>query len=197
MSKRRRSVGAESAEKPARPWSLRGTESNETATAAHIDDSTGMQIVHALRAVTVELNLVGAEFAAANGLHLTDLRALIELLDAERAGVVATPGLLGERLGLNSASVTALVDRLERLGHVSRRRDATDRRRVLLDVTPAAKDLGWAFFGPLMASIVDVLGAFDDDQQGTVRRFLESVRNAAAVSRRPESGAGPAGAARS
>ena len=147
-----------------------------------LDDAAGMRVVHALRALTVELNLVGAEFAGANGLHLTDLRALIEMLDAERAGVAATPGLLGQRLGLNSASVTALVDRLERLGHVSRRRDSQDRRRVLLDVTPAARDLGWAFFGPLMASIVDVLGGFSEDQVTTVLRFLEGARAAAAQS---------------
>jgi hypothetical protein len=46
-------------------------------------------------------------------LHSTDVRALIHLLDAARAGRNATPGWLGSQLGLNSASVTALVDRLE------------------------------------------------------------------------------------
>jgi DNA-binding MarR family transcriptional regulator len=142
-----------------------------------------MQIIHALRAVTVELNLIGADFAAAHRLHLTDLRAIIELLDAERAGAIATPGLLGERLGLNSASVTALVDRLEELGHVRRRRDPSDRRRVLLDVTPSAKDLGWAFFGPLMSGVVETAASFDETEIATVRRFLEAVRDAAATYR--------------
>lgn len=144
------------------------------------DEDPGMQIVHALRAVTVELNLIGADFAASHRLHATDLRAIIELLDAERAGDVATPGWLGERLGLNSASVTALVDRLEGLGHVRRRRDPDDRRRVLLDVTPSAKDLGWAFFGPLMSGIVMATSTFDVMEIATVRRFLETVRDAAA-----------------
>ena len=138
-----------------------------------------MQIVHALRAATVELNLIGADFASTHRLHLTDLRAIIELLDAERAGTAATPSLLVERLGLNSASVTALVDRLEGLGHVHRRRDPNDRRRVLLDVTSSAKDLGWTFFGPLMSSIVTVIATFDDNEIATVRRFLENVREAA------------------
>lgn len=144
------------------------------------DEDPGMQIVHALRAVTVELNLIGASFAATHRLHATDLRAIIELLDAERAGGVVTPGWLGERLGLNSASVTALVDRLEGLGHVHRRRDPADRRRVLLDVTPSAKDVGWAFFGPLMSGIVAATSTFDVTEIATVRRFLETVRDAAA-----------------
>ena len=130
--------------------------------------------------VTVEFNLIGAAFAASHRLHVTDLRAIIELLDAERAGDVATPGWLGERLGLNSASVTALVDRLEELGHVRRRRDPDDRRRVRLDVTPSAKELGWAFFGPLMSGIVAASSTFDVAEIATIRRFLETVRDAAA-----------------
>ena len=144
------------------------------------EEDPGMQIIHSLRVVTVELNLIGAAFATSHRLHATDLRAIIELLDAERAGDVATPGWLGKRLGLNSASVTALVDRLEELGHVRRRRDPADRRRVLLDVTPSAKDLGWAFFGPLMSGIVAATSTFDETKIATVRRFLETVREAAA-----------------
>lgn len=51
-----------------------------------------MQLVHLLRGLTVELDLFGAGFAGRNGLHPTDLRALIHLLDAARAGTVVTPG---------------------------------------------------------------------------------------------------------
>jgi DNA-binding MarR family transcriptional regulator len=131
-----------------------------------------MPIIHALRAVTVGLNLFAARFAQDNGLHPTDLRAIINLLDAERAGRPATPGWLGESLRLNSASVTALVDRLERLGHVRRDRDPADRRRVLLTVTPEAKRLGWAFFGPLLARLVDIADEYREDELDVVHRFL-------------------------
>ena len=48
-----------------------------------------MPLVHLLRAVTVELSLVSDRFAALHGLHPTDLRALIHLLDADRAGLRA------------------------------------------------------------------------------------------------------------
>jgi DNA-binding MarR family transcriptional regulator len=136
------------------------------------DDAPGMAIVHALRAVTVGLNLLATRFAQDNGLHPTDLRAIINLLDAERAGRLATPGWLGKSLRLNSASVTALVDRLERLGHVHRDRDPADRRRVLLTVTPEAKAVGWAFFGPLMARLLDMLQGYREDEVAAVHRFL-------------------------
>ncbi len=134
-----------------------------------------MPIVHLLRAVAVALNVSGAQFAAANGLHPTDLRAIISLLDAERAGVAATPGWLGESLRLNSASVTALVDRLERLGHVRRERDPVDRRRVRLIVTAEAKRLGWAFFGPLMARLLETMTRYRDHELADIQRSLSQT----------------------
>ena len=75
-------------------------------------DSTELVAVHRLRALTVELDLLGADFAQKHSLHPTDIRALICLLDADRAGTRATPGWLGGQLGLESASVTALIDRM-------------------------------------------------------------------------------------
>jgi DNA-binding MarR family transcriptional regulator len=143
-----------------------------------------MQLVHLLRRVAVGLELFGAEFASRNELHATDVRALIHLLDAGRAGITATPGWLGEQLGLNSAAVTALVDRLERLGHVRRVRDTKDRRRVLLIVEDQAKTLGWSFFGPLIDGMVTAMEAFDEAELATVRRFLVSVTEVLATGRR-------------
>jgi DNA-binding MarR family transcriptional regulator len=134
-----------------------------------------MPIVHLLRAVAVALNVSGARFAEASGLHPTDLRAVIGLLDAQRAGVPATPGWLAASLRLNSASVTALLDRLERLGHVRRERDPADRRRVLLSVTPGARELGWAFFGPLMARMLEAMRGYRDDELALVQRFLSDM----------------------
>ena len=85
------------------------------------DINPAMRLVHLLRAVTVELDLRGAEVAARNGLHPTDLRALIHLLDADRAGTDVTPGRLGAALRLNSAGTTALLDRLDQYALVNKR----------------------------------------------------------------------------
>jgi MarR family transcriptional regulator, organic hydroperoxide resistance regulator len=49
-------------------------------------------------------------------------------------------GELGEQLRLDSGTLTPVLKRLEVAGHVVRRRDPADERRVLLDVT----DAGWA-----------------------------------------------------
>lgn len=156
---------------------------------------TGARLVHVLRSLTVRLDLLGAEFAARNRLHPTDLRALICLLDAARAGTTATPGLLGERLGLNSASVTGLVDRLERLGLVERVRDDRDRRRVRLVVHERAVTLGGAFFGPLIGDIAGVAASFDTTELAAVERFLHAVDAAAAARAAADAPTGTATAA--
>ncbi|MGW4406058.1 MarR family winged helix-turn-helix transcriptional regulator [Nonomuraea sp. NPDC004702] len=142
------------------------------------DQDAGMRLVHLLRAVTVELDRMGERFAAAHALHPTDVRALICLLDAARTGTPATPGTLGTHLGLNSAGTTAVVDRLERLGHVRRERDTRDRRRVLLKVDESAVTLGWSFFGPLIQEIVALMGRYDTTEQATIERFLSDVHKA-------------------
>jgi DNA-binding MarR family transcriptional regulator len=149
------------------------SESRSAVPRAHIDPD--YRVVIALREVTLRLNLVGAEFAAGHQLHVTDLRAIIELLDAERGGHTATPTWLAGRLRLNSASVTALVDRLERMGHVQRARVAGDRRRVQLTVTDNARRLGEAFFGPLIGRIVAIMDGFGPSERDAITRFLAAV----------------------
>jgi DNA-binding MarR family transcriptional regulator len=62
------------------------------------------------------------------GLHPTDHLALGALFDEGPM----TAGELCERTGLTSGSITALVDRLERAGHVRRERDSRDRRKVIV-----------------------------------------------------------------
>ncbi|MGA4540543.1 MarR family winged helix-turn-helix transcriptional regulator [Uniformispora flossi] len=139
-----------------------------------------LALFHLLRAVTVEYGLRQNEFAAAHGMHPTDVRALVCLLDAERAGTPATAGLVATGLGLNSAGTTAVLDRLESLGLIARTRDPQDRRRVLLTVEDRAKTLGRQWFGPLIARTTAPLRDFDENQLGAIRLFLESALGALA-----------------
>jgi DNA-binding MarR family transcriptional regulator len=62
---------------------------------------------------------------------VTDLLALWLLGDAPR-----TAGEPAEELGLTSAAITALVDRLERNGYAARQRDNRDRRKVTIRADP-------------------------------------------------------------
>lgn len=150
-----------------------------------------MEIVHLLRAVAVELGLHSARFAQRHGMHPTDVRALIALMDAARAGEEMTAGRLGAELGLNSAGTTALIDRLERAGHVRRTRGREDRRRVVVEVDERAVELGQAFFGPLIGRTVELLRGYDDRERAAIRGFLTGVRDAAAQDGRTAGGPSP------
>lgn len=50
-------------------------------------------------------------------------------------------GALGERLHLDSGTLTPLLKRMEAAGFVRRTRDATDERRVMISLTDAGKAL--------------------------------------------------------
>jgi DNA-binding MarR family transcriptional regulator len=142
------------------------------------DADPRMRIVHALRAVTVELDLAGARFAGRQSIHATDLRALIQILDGPRAGAQVTPTWLSHRLNLTSAATTAVIDRLAAAGLVHRAGDPSDRRRVVVAPTDAAMALGRRFFGPLIDAMVAALGAFGPDELDVIGRFLATVTEA-------------------
>jgi DNA-binding MarR family transcriptional regulator len=131
--------------------------------------------VHRLRALTLLLDDAAAAFAARHGLSATEVRALICLLDQERAGAAASPTWLATKLKMTTASGTALLDRLERAGHVRRVPRTDDRRRVDIVVTPSAKNLGWTFFGPLIDATAGVLQARTTEQRVVIDAFLEDV----------------------
>jgi DNA-binding MarR family transcriptional regulator len=128
-----------------------------------------------LRRLNVELDAVGQRFADVHGLNRTDVRALVAIMDAARRGEALTAGRLGEAVDLRSASVTALVDRLERVGHVRRVRDPEDRRRVGLEMSETAMAAGAEHFGGLARDLVVAMGDYSDEELAVVRRWLEDM----------------------
>lgn len=70
------------------------------------------------------------------GVNQTDRRALeLILLAGEK---FTTPRILADRLGLTAAGTTIVLNRLEKLGYVTRTLHPTDRRRVIVLATDLA-----------------------------------------------------------
>lgn len=149
-------------------------------------DDVRAELALMLRRLTVELDAVGQRFAGLHGLGRTDVRALVAIMDAARAGRPMTAGALGAAVELSSASVTALVDRLERVGHVQRVRDRHDRRRVVLEMTPSARTAGGEFFGGLQRDLVAAMDGYSDEELAVVRRFLSDMTDVIVRHQRPE-----------
>src|SRR5438105_7715017 len=72
-------------------------------------------------------------------LGLTYPQYLAMLVLWERDGITVSE--LGERLQLDSGTLTPLLKRLESQGLLARERDRADERRVLLQLTPAGRAL--------------------------------------------------------
>ena len=138
-------------------------------------DRARQEVALLLRRLTVELDAVGQRFAELHGLNRTDVRALVAIMDATRRGEALTAGALGSAVELSSASVTALLDRLERVGHVRRVRDPADRRRVALEMSEDAMAAGAQYFGGLNRDLVAAMARYSDEEVAVVRRFLEEM----------------------
>jgi DNA-binding MarR family transcriptional regulator len=71
------------------------------------------------------------------GLTFPQYLVMLELL----GGAPRSVGELGNKLGMDTGTITPLLKRLEQSGLVTRRRDAQDERRVLVDLTAAGEAL--------------------------------------------------------
>jgi DNA-binding MarR family transcriptional regulator len=94
------------------------------------------ELPRALRAFLSASDAFDEALGRVLGLNPTDLRC-VDLLD--QYGTM-TAGALAEVAGLSTGAVTFLLDRLERAGFVRRVRDLEDRRRVLVELVPLARD---------------------------------------------------------
>jgi DNA-binding MarR family transcriptional regulator len=151
------------------------------------DDPTGLQrFAVLLRGMNAEFNRIAHEFAHEQGLHLTDVQALIAIMDAGEGedGAPMTPGRLRDQLNLTSGAVTACLDRLERSGHVQRVRAPDDRRVVHLHYATASKAVARAYFMPLARSTDAARRQFSEEELLVVVRFLEVMNHELAQLRR-------------
>ncbi|MFC4114505.1 MarR family winged helix-turn-helix transcriptional regulator [Nonomuraea zeae] len=103
-------------------------------------------VAREMQALQAAVDAYDDEAARSLGVNRTDLHCL-EVLNQHAA---LTPSRLGSELGLTTGSVTAMLDRLERLGYLTRSPDATDRRKTLIQITETARERASSLYGPLV-----------------------------------------------
>ena len=117
------------------------------------------------------------------GVNRTDMRCLEHLLDAGDAA----PTELGAYLGLTTGSVTAMLDRLEKLGYLTRNPDPADRRRVVVRATDLVRERAMALYLPMVeegdrlmldytAEELELIIGFLRVTRGVYERQLDRVR---------------------
>ena len=115
-----------------------------------------------------------AEAALAHrlGIGPTDLAAVTHLTFAPTP---IGPRELSGRLGITPGATTELVDRLERAGHLARRRDTVDRRRVQLHASASTLQEVAGTLGPLLTALDAVAAGLDAHDREVVTRYLADV----------------------
>ncbi|ARJ04096.1 hypothetical protein B5808_01805 [Cnuibacter physcomitrellae] len=111
----------------------------------------------------------------AMGMNPSDLHALRMLIAARGAGKSLSPKELAERLGFSSASVTALLNRLERSGHLEREPDAADRRGLIVVSTGATDAEMEARLGRMHAAMMEVASSLGPVEAAAVITTLERL----------------------
>ena len=115
--------------------------------------------------------LLHSVIAAQVGLGATDQKTLDVLL---RLGPL-TAGEIGTHTNLTSASVTSLVDRLEKRGFVRRERDAHDRRRVVVHANRERLVDFWPYFEPYLKRLSGLLESYSDAELLVIIDFLSRI----------------------
>jgi len=125
----------------------------------------GIELVRKNQVLTQMLDEAAADYFGING---TDGRA-IDLID--QAGRI-TAGDLARELRLSTGAVTSIVDRLEKAGYARRVADADDRRRVLIEVTPAFGRNAADIYGD-PTDAIRWAADFSDDELEVIVRYQE------------------------
>ena len=104
-----------------------------------IDDMLKLdnQLCFALYSASLAMTKLYKPLLKALGLTYPQYLAMLVLW--ERDGQMVSE--LGERLSLDSVTLTPLLKRMETAGWISRQRDAQDERRVFITLTPAGRNL--------------------------------------------------------
>lgn len=88
------------------------------------------------------------------------------------------PHLVADYLSQQSQTVTGALDRLERAGYVSRRRDLGDRRAVRLELTESGQRLVAAMSSSVAGHVAEVLKGVCETTRTELQRDLGEVEHA-------------------
>jgi DNA-binding MarR family transcriptional regulator len=135
---------------------------------------TTTAIKESLRELSNQLSLLNHRVGAQVELKDIDLDCL-ELLN--RHGPLS-PSALARHAGLHPATMTGILDRLERGGWIARNRDPDDRRAVVIRVRRERGGELYRLYAGMNASVDEILTGYSDDQLELLADFLRRTTNA-------------------
>ena len=104
--------------------------------------------------------------------------ALNALAVIEGQGEPMLTGEVASRMHITSGTITSLIDNLERKGYVLRSSDPDDRRRVLVDITPAAQEVLDELLPEVQQVALHLVDHIGQKRQEALLEMLAEIREA-------------------
>jgi DNA-binding MarR family transcriptional regulator len=136
---------------------------------------TTITIKSSLRELSNQISLLNRQVGSRVDLKDIDLDCFDFI---SQVGTI-TPSALARRTGLHPATMTGIVDRLEKNGWIAREQDPSDRRGILLRALPDRTGELFQLYAGMNAGVDDLCAGFDDAQLEVVAEFLARATEAA------------------
>jgi DNA-binding MarR family transcriptional regulator len=127
-----------------------------------------------LRDLLGQLSILNHWVSARLGLKDADLNCL-ELIG--RLGPIS-PSALAKRAGVHPATMTGMLDRLERDGWIARDRDPADRRAVLLRVLSDRANELYRLYAGMREEMNEISSSYDAGELAVIHDFLRRCTDA-------------------
>jgi DNA-binding MarR family transcriptional regulator len=134
-------------------------------------------IKESLRDMSVQLSLLNHQVSGHIDLKGTDL----ECLDLIGRFGPLSPSALARRAGLHPATMTGILDRLERGGWIVRERDQTDRRGVAVRAVRARVAEVFRLYSGMNAAMDQICAQYADNELELLAGFLRHTAEAGRI----------------
>lgn len=135
------------------------------------------EIKDTLRDVRVQLTALNHHVSSRVRIRDADL----DILDTiDRSGPLS-PSELARRAGLHPATLTGMLDRLEREGFVARERTASDRRAVVVRGQRARVAEMYRLYAGMSRAIDEICDRYDERELAVIADFLGRIAEAGAI----------------
>jgi DNA-binding MarR family transcriptional regulator len=151
-----------------------GSKASTDPDAARRRRRTGTAIKESLRELSIQLSLLNHQVGARLDLKDVDLDCL-ELVN--RHGSMS-PSALARRAGLHPATMTGILDRLERGGWISRDRDTADRRAVIIRSLRDRSAELYRLYGGMNSAMDQICAGYSEGELDLIADFLRRTTEA-------------------
>jgi len=145
--------------------------------AERYPDTNIEHVIHFLTLLRVGSDLSSALDTFLDGYGLLQGRWWVLILLMREQDLMSTPSLLAEKAGVSRATMTGLINGLDRDGLVSRVTDVDDRRKFLIKLTSSGQAKLDEVMPEYYRRVTDLMGILSSDQGENLTSMLTKLQN--------------------